>query len=49
MKSCEPTSAFDWLNSRFTADKKLVDLVVDVVTSDNFRQLKVDPTAGSGS
>ena len=49
LKSDADQPYLDWLNSRFTADKKLVDLVVDVVTSDNFRQLKVDPTAGSGS
>jgi hypothetical protein len=39
----------DWLGTQFTPDTKLVDLVVDVVTSNSFRQLKVDPTAGSGS
>jgi hypothetical protein len=38
----------DWLAARLTPQKKLVDMVVDLVTSDSFHQLKVDPTAGSG-
>ena len=37
----------DWLTQNFTPTQKLVDLVVNVVTSDSFRQHKVDPTAGS--
>jgi hypothetical protein len=37
----------DWLAAQLTSDKKLVDLVVDLVTSAGFRQLVVDPTAGS--
>jgi Protein of unknown function (DUF1592)/Protein of unknown function (DUF1588)/Protein of unknown function (DUF1595)/Protein of unknown function (DUF1585)/Protein of unknown function (DUF1587) len=39
----------DWLSMKFTPDVKLVDMVVNIVTSDTFRQLKIDPTAGSGS
>jgi hypothetical protein len=31
----------DWLASNFTPTQKLVDLVVNLVTSDSFRQLKV--------
>lgn len=38
----------DWLAATFTPEKKMVDLAVDLVTSNTFRQLKVDPTAGSG-
>ena len=37
-----------WLTQGFTPTQKLVDLVVNIVTSDSFRQLAVDPTAGSG-
>jgi hypothetical protein len=36
----------DWLSSRFTADSKLVDLVVEIVQSDSFRNIKVDATTG---
>jgi Protein of unknown function (DUF1588)/Protein of unknown function (DUF1585) len=38
----------NWLSQNFTPTQKLVDLVVNIVASDSFRQLKVDPTAGSG-
>jgi hypothetical protein len=31
----------DWLTSKFTPTQKLVDVVVNLVTSDSFRQLKV--------
>lgn len=37
----------NWLATNFTPDRKIVDMVVDLVTSNSFRQLKVDPTAGS--
>jgi hypothetical protein len=37
----------DWLTGKFTPDRKMVDMVVDLVQSDNFRYLKLDPTAGS--
>ena len=33
----------NWLTSGFTSDKKLVDLVADLVTSNSFRQLKIVP------
>lgn len=36
----------DWLTQKFTPTQKLVDLVVTLVTSDSFRQIKLDPTAG---
>ena len=36
----------DWLNRNFTSTQKLVDMVVNLVASDAFRQLKLDPTAG---
>jgi hypothetical protein len=32
----------DWLTTRFAPDKKLVDLMVDLVTSDSFRQLRLE-------
>ena len=31
----------DWLATKFTPEKTLVDLVVDLVTSDSFRQLNL--------
>jgi Protein of unknown function (DUF1592)/Protein of unknown function (DUF1588)/Protein of unknown function (DUF1595)/Protein of unknown function (DUF1587)/Protein of unknown function (DUF1585) len=33
----------DWLTASFTPTQKLVDLVVNLVTSDSFRQMKVVP------
>lgn len=32
-----------WMTDNFASDKKLVDLVADIVTSNSFRQLKVGP------
>jgi len=49
LKTPDDTAYIDWLTGRLAPDKKLVDFVVDMVTSDSFGQLKVDPTAGSGT